>query len=114
MTDPQTRPPRIRFAVSELLVIMAIISALAAVLFPAVELAREHQGKPLFLPALRPLYEANIWWFVLGTAAVSTMLVTGIVLVARRVLPEEAAAIRLLREYTPCAARPRIHSFRPR
>ncbi len=86
MEDTCNRP-RITFAVSEILVVIAVLSTLFAFLLPGVNAAKIAHQQPVILPYLEPLYEHNAWAFLflfpVATTGLSVVLVIGI----RRILP---------------------------
>lgn len=81
------RQPRFSMSIGELLVVVAILSALFAILFPAVNAAREAQNQPLVFPSLEPLYAYNVWAFLFGFPAVTTSFVALVVLAIRSIIP---------------------------
>lgn len=94
MTTDMRRPPRFTVSVVEMLVVVAITSALCAFLLPAVDAAREasrhraREAQPPPLPWLKPLYESNPWLFLIGTPIVVTTCVAMLFGVVRYLLPE--------------------------
>ena len=103
-TDPD-KPPRISFAVPEMLVVVAIISALWAFLLPAVNYARERPRDGIvqraLLPQLKPLYESTPGLFLIGTPVVVTACAAVLFGVLRCVLPKS------IRKRFPWKAPPR-------
>lgn len=107
MTDDRPRPPRFTVSLSEVLICVAILSTLWAFLLPAVDAARESprpgtgDAQPPLLPQLKPLYESNLWLFLIGAPLIATATVAALLGVARCFLPEA------IRRHFPLRAPPR-------
>jgi hypothetical protein len=105
-TDPQ-RPTRFALPISEVLIVVAILSTLAALTLPAVNAAREstshgvRDARPPLLPQLKPFYERSPWPFLIGTPIVVTAGVAALFGILRYLLPESS------RKYFPWCAPPR-------
>lgn len=107
MATDSNRSPRFAFSVSEMLVLVAIISALWAFLLPAVDAAREtspreiRDARPPLLPQLKALYKPNPWPFMIGTPIVVTACVATVLGLLRCVLPKS------IRKHFPWKAPPK-------
>jgi len=99
-----SQPPRFVVSMTEILVVVGILSTLWAILLPAVNAAREvprpgiRDALPPLLPQLQPLYKHSPWLFVIGTPITVTAFVAALVAIGRPLLPER------IRSYFPWTA----------
>ena len=107
MTEDPPQSPRFAFPVSEMLIVVAVLSTLWAFLLPAVNAARDvpqrgmPDGQPPLLPQLQPLYEYNPWLFLIDTPIVVTACVALLLGVIRCLIP------RKIRKYFPWKTPPK-------
>ena len=75
-------------SVSEICVIVFILSTLSAIVLPAIDSARESDGLPPDFPILTFLFDLNKWLFLVGLPCFVTAVVAVFLLLLRRNLPE--------------------------
>ena len=94
MSDDEPKPPRFCFAVSEMLIITAILSFLVAILLPSANFARARYGEPPSFPWLHWLLVSAPELFgwdsrlsIVVTPCVATLTLAAIIILIRRWLP---------------------------
>lgn len=88
MTENSPKPPRCIFAMSELIILAAIISTLLAVIIPAVEAARDMKGRPLSYPWLQPWYDGHVWIFIAVCVLTATATTALLIWSVRPIVPQ--------------------------
>lgn len=86
-TNANSSEPAVWMSIIELLYIVTVTTAMAAVLLPAINDASYSNYKPMPFPWLVPFYEGHIWRFVIAVTLIGTGSAAALLIVIHPRLP---------------------------